>query len=52
MSTEECPLCGRGCRSPDHTRQHLHTDHRKAEIIDAYIGEREEGREVIAVETG
>lgn len=31
-----CPLCGDACKSLDHVRQHLHTDHRKFELIEAW----------------
>lgn len=33
-----CPLCGDECKSRNHVRQHLHTHHRKFELIDVCVG--------------
>jgi hypothetical protein len=33
-----CPLCGEECKSRDHVRQHLHTHHRKFELIEVCVG--------------
>jgi hypothetical protein len=33
-----CPLCDDECKSHDHVWQHLHTHHRKSELIDAFFG--------------
>jgi len=52
-SVPTCPLCGEECKSHDHVWQHLHTHHRKSELIDAFFGgldgeivERERARDV------
>ncbi len=33
----ECPLCSCTCRTQNHLREHLHEDHRKSAVIDAYL---------------
>lgn len=45
--TDECPLCAHGCESRNHVRQHLHTSHRKSELIDAYLAATD-GEESVA----
>lgn len=32
-----CPLCGRECKTEGHVRSHIHEDHRKSEVIEAYL---------------
>jgi hypothetical protein len=37
LTVHACPLCRHECKSRDHVRSHLHEDHRKSELIDAYL---------------
>jgi len=41
-----CPLCGEKCKSRDHVRQHLHTHHRKFELIEVCVARS--GDDVVA----
>lgn len=48
--TDECPICEHRCKSRNHVRQHLHTSHRKSELIDTYLNAIESGPALVGVE--
>lgn len=35
----DCPLCAKACKTQNHLRCHLEENHRKSQIIDAYLDE-------------